>query len=331
MYLPPDRQPLCNYTDPLTGDPWYCFKPKTLSCSARIDHSLRGYVQKVITKKEQRLFASGINVKVPIRPSGSDTISVLPSRPESKSVKRDAVNLNTSGYYYQGLWRPLSTVSMRKFNLAAITQRLTNKEVHMYGDSTVRQWFEFLRSGLPDLKEFRFDPQNSNKQGPFMVMDSKHNILVTYRCHGPPIRLTNVKVCEMRYIANELESPSGGPNTLVAISIWAHFSTFPVKMYIRRLQHIRKAVVRLLDRAPGTLVVIRSANPQSLHNMVSLYNGDWFTQQLDTVLRAMFKGLDILLVDAWQMTVAHGLPHDIHPPPAVFKNTVDLILSYVCP
>lgn len=166
-----------------------------------------------------------------------------------------------------------------------------------------------------------------------MAVDSTHNILLKYRCHGPPIRFSTVMSSELRYISNELDNLSGGPNTVVILSIWAHFSTFPVEVYIRRLRHIRRSVLRLLDRAPGTLVVIRSANLQALDQEqdVSLYNSDWYSLQLDLVLRAMFKGLNVLMVDAWQMTLAHHLPHELHPPPAIVKNMINVLLSYVCP
>lgn len=164
-----------------------------------------------------------------------------------------------------------------------------------------------------------------------MAVDSTHNILLRYRCHGPPIRFSTVIASEMRYVANELDGLAGGPDTVVVLSVWAHFSTFPVEVYIRRLRHIRRAVVRLLDRAPGTLIVVRSANLQALDPEVSLYNSDWFSAQLDGVLRAMFRGLDVLLVDAWEMTLAHNLPHALHPPPVIVKNMIDTILSYVCP
>ncbi|XP_061924905.1 NXPE family member 3 isoform X3 [Entelurus aequoreus] len=347
--LSPNWGPLCDYTDPRTGEPWYCYKPKTLGCHARINHAKGGYLKNLTTNKEALLFQSGVNIKVPILASGKNTIKVLPSRtgrtsaapPESLIVFRcfhafhctaveSAINLEeTSGYYYQDSWRPLGAVAMRQFDSSAITRCLSNKVVHMYGDSTVRQWFEFLVEALPDLKEFNL--QSPKRVGPYMAVDSGHNILVTYRCHGPPIRFTTVMASEMRYISNELDGLSGGPSTVVALSIWSHFSTFPVEVYVRRLRHIRKAVVRLLERAPGTMVVIRSANPQALDQQVSLYNSDWFSLQLDAVLRAMFKGLDVLLVDAWQMSVAHRHPHILHPSPVIVKNMVDLILSYVCP
>lgn len=163
-----------------------------------------------------------------------------------------------------------------------------------------------------------------------MAVDSTHNILLKYRCHGPPIRFSTVLSSQMRYASNELDALAGGPDTVVVLSVWAHFSTFPVEVYIRRLRHIRQAVVRLLDRAPGTLVVIRTANLQALDQDVSLYNSDWYSLQLDQVLRTMFNGLDVLLVDAWQMTLAHHFPHALHPRPAIIKNMVDLLLSYIC-
>nr|XP_020465010.1 NXPE family member 3 [Monopterus albus]XP_020465011.1 NXPE family member 3 [Monopterus albus]XP_020465012.1 NXPE family member 3 [Monopterus albus]XP_020465013.1 NXPE family member 3 [Monopterus albus] len=333
MCLPPDQQPLCNYTDLYTGEPWYCYKPKMLSCDTRINHAKGGYLKHLITNKEALLFQSGVNIKIQIHASGPERINVLPQRKdkineESSSIKPDPVS--PSGYYYEDMWRPLNGFTMRQFSeSSAIIQCLKNKVVNMYGDSTVRQWFEYFIGLVPELKKFNLhSPKNV---GPFMAVDSTHNILLKYRCHGPPIRFSTVMSNELRYISNELDGLSGGPNTVVVLSIWAHFSTFPVEVYIRRLRHIRRALVRLLDRAPGTHVVIRSANLQALDQEVSLYNSDWYSLQLDEVLRAMFKGMNVLLVDAWQMSLAHHLPHALHPPPVIVKNMIDMLLSYVCP
>ncbi|KAM9344024.1 NXPE family member 3 [Pholidichthys leucotaenia] len=331
MCLPPDQQPLCNYTDLHTGEPWYCYKPKILSCDTRINHAKGGYLKHLLTNREALLFQSGVNLKVHIHASGSEKITVLPQKEdESSSVNPEVTQLAPSGYYYEDSWRPLDGVTIRHFSeSSAVIQCLRNKMVYMYGDSTVRQWYEYLTALVPELKEFNLhSPKNV---GPFMAVDSTNNILLKYRCHGPPIRFSTVLTSEMRYISNELDGLAGGPNTVVMLSIWAHFSTFPLEVYIRRLRHIRRALVRLMDRAPGALVVIRSANLQALDQEVSLYNSDWFSLQLDQVLRAMFKGLNILVVDAWQMTSAHHLPHALHPPPVIVKNMIDMLLSYVCP
>ncbi|XP_037616142.1 NXPE family member 3-like isoform X2 [Sebastes umbrosus] len=253
-------QPLCNFTDVRTGEPWFCYKPKSLSCDARVNHAMGSYKEN-IKAEEKKLFQSGVNLKVYMRSSGPASVTVLPQK--------------------------------------------------------------------EDLKEF--DLHSPEKAGPYMSLDYANNILLTSRFHGPPIRIVVVSASQLRYIANEIDGLIGGTNTVVVFGIWAHFGTFPMEIYIRRLQSIRRAVVRLLDRAPGTLVVIRTGNPKALSLTISLTNSDWHSWQCNKVLRAVFKGLNVHLIDAWEMTLAHHLPHDLHPAPPIIKNMVNVLLSYMCP
>ncbi|KAK3542770.1 hypothetical protein QTP70_002970 [Hemibagrus guttatus] len=138
-----------------------------------------------------------------------------------------------------------------------------------------------------DLKHLNL--YTPRRVGPFMAVDSTNNILVSFRCHGPPIRFTSVRFSELRYVANEI------------------------------------------DRIQATLVVIHTANLQKLDPENSMFYSNWFCLQIDTVLRAMFKGLSVKMLDAWEMTLAHHLPHDLYPPQAIIKNMVNVILSYICP
>ncbi|KAM6979748.1 NXPE family member 3-like [Aplochiton taeniatus] len=78
--LPPSQQPLCNYTDVLTGEPWFCYKPKVLGCHTRINHFRGKDLRTILTKEEGMLFRSGMNLKVFVRGSGSHSIPVLPER-----------------------------------------------------------------------------------------------------------------------------------------------------------------------------------------------------------------------------------------------------------
>lgn len=164
-----------------------------------------------------------------------------------------------------------------------------------------------------------------------MLVDDTNNILVKFRCHGTPIRSSPAYTSELHYVANEIDRIEGGPNTVFIISVWSHFGTYPIEAYIRRLRQIRKAVVRLLNREPDTLVVIRTPNMQKFDPAYSLFYSNWFCLQIDTVLRAMFKGLNVKFLDAWEMTLAHHLPQDLHPPQPIIKNMVDVLLSYICP
>ncbi|XP_025233623.1 NXPE family member 3 isoform X2 [Theropithecus gelada] len=201
--------------------------------------------------------------------------------------------------------------------------------IKMPVNSSGPDWVTVIPRRIKDLVEFNLgSPKNV---GPFLAVDQKHNILLKYRCHGPPIRFTTVFSSELHYVANELNGIVGGKNTVVAIAVWSHFSTFPLEVYIRRLRNIRRAVVRLLDRSPKTVVVIRTANAQELGPEVSLFNSDWYNFQLDTILRRMFSGVGVYLVDAWEMTLAHYLPHKLHPDEVIVKNQLDMFLSFVCP
>ncbi|XP_062301303.1 NXPE family member 3-like [Scomber scombrus] len=324
--LRPTEQPQCNFTDLTTGEPWFCYKPKKLSCDTRITSYNEGYKGK-LEANEEKLFKSGINMKVSIGASGSSSVTVLP---KNKEVKSNIVQSGPVGYYYKDEWQSISGPTVRQFNTpSVINQCLKGKMVHLYGDSTVRQWFQYLNKALPDLKQFNL--HSSVKVGPFVALNYADNILVTYRFHGPPVWSTSVPAIELHYIANEVDLLVGGANTVVVIGIWAHLSSFPTEIYIRRLQNIRRAVVRLLDRAPDTLVIIRTGNPRALTPIVALINSDWYSLQRDKVLRAMFKGLNVHLVDAWEMVLAHHLPHDVHPLPPIIKNMINVILSYICP
>ncbi|MEQ2302266.1 hypothetical protein AMECASPLE_004958 [Ameca splendens] len=334
LKAPPEQ--LCNYTDIQTGEPWFCYKPKKLKCEHRITHSFGGFTLKPMSM-DSTLFQIGVNMKASIRSSGPSKITILPKSevvnetvPIYTSGLGEAVRTRPAGYYYQGVWRALDGTTVRQFNNGtAMSQCLKGKVVHLYGDSTIRQWFEYLVSKIPDLK--LFDLKNPPKTGPFMALDYTNNILVTFRCHGPPIRAPVLPVSQLHFVANELDSVVGGSNTVVVIGVWAHFSTFPVEVYVRRMLSIRRAVVRLLTRAPDTLVVIRTANPKRLTVQESVTTDDFYFLQRDKILRAIFKEVNVRLLDAWEMSQAHYLPHDLHPPPPIIKNMMDVVLSHICP
>ncbi|KAM9319415.1 NXPE family member 3 [Gastrophryne carolinensis] len=324
----PRTMPVCNYTDLRTGEPWFCYKPDKLSCSSRVNHAKGGYLKNLLTAEEKMFFQSGINIKVPIPASGPDTVTVHPWKVKDRDFPRGS-KYNPSGYYYRDQWVSGKSIGWQFEKPSEITECLQGKVVHLFGDSTIRQWFEYLTDFVPDLKPFELgSPKNV---GPFLSIDIINNIMIKFRCHGPPIRFSTVSSNELRYIANELDGIVGGQNTVVAITIWSHFSTFQVEVYIRRLRNIRAAILRLLERSPNTAIIIRSANVQELGPEVSLFNSDWFSLQLDSVMRAMFANVKIHIVDAWEMSLAHYLPHALHPSRVIIKNQIDDFLSNVCP
>ncbi|XP_054911756.1 NXPE family member 3-like [Poeciliopsis prolifica] len=331
LKAPPEK--LCNFTDIRTGEPWFCYKPKKLKCEHRIIHSFGGFGLK-LKPMEEKLFQRDVNLKVLIQSSGTSNITILPklkvlNEMVPTNTSGGSVNIQPAGYYYQGIWRALDGATVHQLtNNSAISQCLSGQVLHLYGDSTIRQWFEYLISAAPDLK--KFDLKSLQQTGPFMALNYAKNTLVTFRCHAPPIRFGNLPISQTRYIANELDGVAGGEKTTIVIGVWSHFSTFPVEVYIRRLLSIRRAVGRLLTRAPGTLVIIRTANPKALTLYETLTNSDWFSIQRDKILRTIFKGMNVRFVDAWEMTLAHHLPHNLHPQHPIISNMLNVVLSHIC-
>ncbi|XP_007893964.2 NXPE family member 3 [Callorhinchus milii] len=328
----PDDLPICNFTDLKTGEPWFCYKPKKLPCSARVNHARGGYQNGLLMTEESRFFQSKVNLQKPILPSGPDYVTVEASSRAGASLGQCVRGMSLtspSGFYYKDQWM-LTQCNIRRFNTpTSIIDCLQGKVVHLLGDSTIRQWFEYLDEFLPDLTKFDFG--ETKKNGPYTAVDIANKIMVKYRCHGPPIEFSDVSSQHLHYIANELDEIRGGKNSVIAITIWAHFSTFPVEVYIRRLQNIRRSIVQLLNRSPDTQIIMKTANVRALKPEHSIFHNDWNCFQLDSVLKKMFKDINVAFVDAWEMTIAHYLPHDIHPKPIIIKNEIDVFLSYLCP
>ncbi|KAI9532374.1 hypothetical protein NQZ68_032572 [Dissostichus eleginoides] len=326
--LQPTPLPLCNFTDLRTGEPWFCFKPQKLSCETRFRQMSVNFEQiRFLKPKEDLLFQRYVNLKVYIKASGPAFVSVVPKKEDQPEAKSLIVTPGPSGHYYKGVWNAQGSPTVRQFDGPATRECLKAKKLHLYGDSTIRQWFEFLSKKIPGQFNLHMDVN----AGPHMLVNHADNILMTWRCHAPPLSTATVLVRQLRYIANELDGLIGGADTVVVIGVWAHFGPLPIEIYIRRMLSIRSAVQRLLDRAPNTVVIMRSGAPRDMTLYMSQSYSDWYSMQIDRVLRSLFKGVNVHWVDAWEMVVANDLDHNIHPLPPIIKNMVDVLLTHVCP
>ncbi|CAJ0965426.1 unnamed protein product [Ranitomeya imitator] len=131
--------------------------------------------------------------------------------------------------------------------------------------------------------------------GPLLATDVENGYLVQWRAHERPLSMKRTRVQELQYIANKLDNIGGGDDGLViVINCMAHFVPFPVRFYLQRIQNIHHAVVRLLERSPQTKVIIKSGNTGFLYE----HGSDWLSLQLDTLMRGVFSGLPVTIIDA---------------------------------
>ncbi|XP_038624178.1 NXPE family member 3-like [Tachyglossus aculeatus] len=323
---PAGAGPVCRYPDGQTGETWFCARPRRLPCRALVGHSFGSYL-KVTTKHDELLL--GLNVTDKVLPAGISPIQVvgdgslaLPPRPPCGPGLGLA---EPSGFYHRNQWTSLSCASRAFPTPGHVLDCLAGKLVHMIGDSTLRQWWEFLLDTVPSLKAL--DLHVPYQTGPLLAVDTGRGLVLQWRAHGWPLRSTQTPVASLHSAARELGGLAGGADTVVVLGLGAHFTTFPPAVFARRLAGVRAAVTALLDRAPATLVVVKTANT----GYKSVYGSDWLTLQLNRLVRAVFSGLRVALLDTWDMTSCHDSPDNIHPVRTVVRNEVALFLSHVCP
>ncbi|XP_002721915.3 NXPE family member 3 isoform X2 [Oryctolagus cuniculus] len=320
----------CQYRDVISGELWFCAQPPTLPCNSLVGHS-SGSMLKVTTPQDETLLAGKVTdkllphgtspIEITVAATGNVSLALSPRPPCHPGLPAP----RPSGFYYRDVWHSLAC-SGRSFSTEdSIRGCLAGHIVHMMGDSTLRQWWEYLRDTVPSLKPV--DLHVTYQVGPLMAVDTTRGIVLHWRAHSWPLRSLRTPVASLHSVAHELGGLAGGPHTVVVLGLGAHFTTFPPSIFMRRLAGIRAAVTALLAREPRTLVVIKLANT----GYKSVYGSDWLTLQVNRLLRAAFAGLRVAFVDAWEMTSSLALPDSIHPGRLIVRNEVDLLLSFICP
>ncbi|XP_015980318.2 NXPE family member 3 [Rousettus aegyptiacus] len=322
--------PICQYRDVDSGELWFCAQPPTLPCNSLIWHS-SGHYLNVTTLHDEALLAWKVTDKVlpqgisPIQirmgAPGNSNLALPPRRPCSPGLPA----AKPSGFYHRDVWHSLSCSSRSFSTVDNILGCLAGRIVYMMGDSTLRQWWEYLQHTVPSLKPV--DLHVPYQTGPLMAVETNRGIVLNWRAHGWPLRSLRTPVASLHSVVRELGGLAGGPRTVVVLGLGAHFTTFPPSIFVRRLAGIRAAVAALLAREPRTLVVIKLANT----GYKSVYGSDWFTLQMNRLLRAAFSDLRVAFVDAWEMTSSLALPDNIHPSQLIVRNEVDFLLSFICP
>lgn len=320
---------LCDFGDAERSESWSCTRPRELPC-----YSLEGYTSynkyaRLFTAEERQLFSrkkNGGQLHEPIPISytlqaNSSNVGVATTR----CVPGLGLP-SPSGFYLKGAWQ--STVcGMRRFDMPAnVTDCLRHKEVYLFGDSTIRQYWEYLNKFVKALK--RFDLHKPGTHQPKLAIDNENNIILEWFCHAYPLITASYTYKEdVRHIARRIDEMSGGSHVAVGICLGAHFTVFPLAVFRTRMQNIGEAVRRLLLRSPETRVIVKLANTRDAGNP-EIFN-NWSTFRMNEITLDVFKGINVAFVDAWDMTASINSAQ-IHPVETIVKNQVDLFLSYVC-
>ncbi|XP_078692660.1 NXPE family member 3-like [Branchiostoma floridae x Branchiostoma belcheri] len=333
---PPDMplNQLCDFSRREANGSWFCERPESLSCDAivacRRDITQKGNETTILVSEDElNLFLRPyIEVELeqdnptltPIRVKESSLL-LFNRRPECPGSTPGAL---TQGFWFYDSWKS-SVCRVRNFTRTSMRRCLANKRVYLQGDSTVRQWFLWLAEG---------HSKGSLKPGPATVFDKHKNIFVQYRFHGLPVLGSHwMNFSKIRYVVDELDSMTGGPNTVIVLGLWAHFTTESLEMFRARLHAIQNAIHRLLQRSPGTRVFVRTGTTRE-HKGYTFYlrGSDWLAYQITEEIRQIFRtDRDVVVLDTWDMSVCQWEPDNIHPGPALIDSQINMLLSHICP
>ncbi|XP_063051974.1 NXPE family member 3-like [Engraulis encrasicolus] len=304
----------CEYGDAHTGLMWQCRRPRTLPCDALMYHG-GNHDSDHFTPLEKKLM------------EGTQFQWLNGDKRRERNRPTCKAGLPTpvpAGFYFNDVWTSF-VCATRHFQGKDSAACLKDKHIHIIGDSTSHQWFDFLVKTMPTLKLMNL--HSAGQVGPHMAVDVQNNIDIHWRTHGLPYRCPKAKMSSLQYIEKLIDEMDGGPQTVLVFTMWAHYTSFPLSYFVHRVSLVQRAVASLLRRAPQTKVIIKSANTAYMIK----YRSDWLFFMLDRVMREAFRDMDVYFLDVWQMTSCHYLPYDLHPQEVIIKNEVDVLLSFICP
>ena len=320
-----EKLPLCDYSNPRNGEPWFCVQPKSQTCPRIID-------MKFLGKDKNMDFSSICNKYSCQRNVLQYSIKVSAKKAEvadslnacSADFRHVDSYKRTSGYIEKKQWKPLHC-SKTLQSLNGLRDCWKNKILYFFGDSTVRQFF-YLASYQLGLK--MQGPDNSEVwQQPQIAFDHKFwaitNVTLYYRAHGPP--LLNPGPPESRpYISDSIIGiPVGGDGVYVIFNIGAHLFFYHPSVYIHRLRGIKNAILKHHIKFPETKFLLRGLNVVEM-------TYEWNIYRMELILRKMFENMrNVVFVNLWDVGTVWPL-NDYHPDDKVLRQQALLLFKCAC-
>ncbi|XP_072050173.1 NXPE family member 3-like [Amphiura filiformis] len=358
MYVPVRQRyknmTFCDYSDSKTGFPWFCVKPQGVGCDKYILHSSGGSAtefHKTFTSADfvkitsVPLLFSPIHRPSPITPLNTShaDFMVEPDFGETNMTSATCLSYErplctpglaprhskyAPGFYHHDTW--ISHICQnRHFTTPDVIKCLQNQTLHFIGDSTLRQWYEYLARYI--LKDNVQETKGPNtKFGPHVAIDKANNISIYFNFHGYPIALRNLDVKQIHYVYEQLDSLTNLDNTIICLCLWAHFTGTNLQYYRNRLQSIKDAIERLRQRNSHVRVLIKSANTRG--HSSDFDRSNWYSWEVHNVMRQFFSRFaGITVIDVWDMTIGHRTGYNLHPTRGIISQEMDMFLSFLCP
>ncbi|XP_060072616.1 NXPE family member 4-like [Ylistrum balloti] len=324
---------LYNLTEMAYNMPWYCVKPKSDELTDKhwkysvtaANFTLPLNVTRVLLAHQHKPLLKRIVLKV----DGEKTMETSRS-PCHKLAPEKTWEVGTSGFYYNNTWVNINCRHQYKQTPNQYAECLQGRHLLLIGDSNIRSYIEFFTKFLR-LKVTIGNPME-NAPGVVLGHNRARSISVTWRSHGVPyfaaFPYSNRLLIPTSLILDRLNVRSDS-RTIVVIHLWTHFLTIPIHVVEERIRDVRKAIERLLARAPYVTVVIKG--PQShLENQIFL-QVDFKRVSFERIWRNEFQYLKnrVIYLNYWDITTGSE-SKQLHPGPKILDDMVSIFINHVC-
>ncbi|XP_072020349.1 NXPE family member 4-like [Amphiura filiformis] len=233
--------------------------------------------------------------------------------------------LISDGFWFDGIWTSFKC-KKPSLDVQYVGECFRNKEVHLLGDSTLRQWGKLvtsLMSGHDDADQF-----------------VKHHVKAynfTLTLHFNKVKMGIV----YRYDLNEYEvdvlDSLRNPecNYVIVFSAGFHYVQWSREAYKDHLLHLRAASMELLARCPDVPIVFKGLHPRDhpwdVYTDIAV--SDYIIHEMLQLARNIFDqpGVQIYFLETWDLALSYPSPNKVHMPYHTEKEEeVSMFLSYAC-
>lgn len=320
---------VCNFTYLNSGEPWYCGHPKQLMCDDWMFVTARDYPFKnypVNNCEMSLLTQESLTGKVlkEIDIIGEGEGQALVQTQCSKVNKEELWKMKTpTGYFYNNTW---NLRHCKGIEAEGILLCIRNKNIYLFGDSTVRHWFTDIASRFKCV--LNSEKSSSHAHKPMQCKNDKLNFKVMLCSHNQPFNVGSTHNESNTYtlysISRRLDDISSNENAIILINLFAHLVQYHESVYEMKVAYIRQGIERLMKRNPFVKVLIKMPH---IYFKTRAYFG---FRYIDIWYKEM-EGLHnrVVFLDNIDATIATRNV-DIHPPAKIVTAMVNQMFSYAC-
>jgi hypothetical protein len=209
----------------------------------------------------------------------------------------------------------------------------------LWGDSTLYQWYRYLKSKLEVISTFTCNIPIDGAHIWYQTNTCyyhKYNITLYFTGHNIPVTPVDMDNLYDFYTTNIFDNIIRlilGKDILLVIHLFAHFQTYNFDFYATHILNIKNSLKRLFELDFRIKVFIKLP-----HTYRRLKQYKWMLHQNDFVgfiytdiIRILFERLyeKVIVLDQKDATISKR-SFDLHPSIVIVEEMVLELLSYIC-